>query len=152
MVGERYNIPVSHHERPWPKKNHQISRGKQRGREHNGAMAVAAAGVAGGIHHHGHRWSDKRAAYHRSPEARQAVSTEKNTSARCAANYPQNWEGTVSLSPQQGSSYAGPKFSEPPSPSMLPKPPSHWVPLPLSSDNRALMAFQLKSLLKVEVC
>ncbi|XP_069559894.1 proline-rich nuclear receptor coactivator 2 [Brachyistius frenatus] len=144
--GERYNIPVSHPERPLPKKNHQLGRTKQRSRDQSGA-AAASAGGAGGLHHHGHRRSDK---------ARQAASAEKNASVRFATNYDQNWEGAVShlntlLATQGSPSYAGPKFSEPPLPSVLPKPPSHWVSFPLGScDNREIMAFQLKSLLKVQ--
>lgn len=152
--GERYNIPVSHPERPLPKKNHQLGRAKQRNRDQNGG--VVSAGGVGGLHHHGHRRGDKGAAYHRSPEARQAVSAEKSASVRFATNYDQNWEGAVShlntlLTTQGSPSYAGPKFSEPPSPSVLPKPPSHWVSFPMGScDNREMMAFQLKSLLKVQ--
>ncbi|XP_076016967.1 proline-rich nuclear receptor coactivator 2 [Genypterus blacodes] len=151
--GERYNIPISHPERALPKKNHQLGRVKQRSRDQNGAVTASATGS---LHHHGHRRGDKSTAYHRSPEARQAASADKGASVRFATNYDHNWEGAVShlntlLAAQGSPSYAGPKFSEPPLPSVLPKPPSHWVSFPMGScDNREMMTFQLKSLLNVQ--
>jgi len=64
-------------------------------------------------------------------------------------------DASLSRSPSpQGNAYAGPRFSDPPSPELLPKPPTHWTSFGSSvmttpSGNCSDMSSQLKLLLKV---
>lgn len=62
-------------------------------------------------------------------------------------------DGSLSRSPSpQGNAYAGPKFSEPPSPEVLPRPPTHWTSYGISFSGTGScsdMSSQLKLLLKV---
>lgn len=59
-----------------------------------------------------------------------------------------------SKSPTQGNAYAGAKFSDPPSPKVLPKPPVHWfngtVQNKIEPHNCAEMTNVLKVMLKVQ--
>ena len=56
----------------------------------------------------------------------------------------------ISRTPSPDNAYAGAKFSEPPSPTLLPKPPSHWMRFG-DFDSPGNMTNQLKEMLKVAV-
>uniref|UniRef100_A0A2K5JBC8 Proline rich nuclear receptor coactivator 2 n=1 Tax=Colobus angolensis palliatus TaxID=336983 RepID=A0A2K5JBC8_COLAP len=71
-------------------------------------------------------------------------------------NFPnnQNWNSSLSgpsllFKSQVNQNYAGAKFIELPSPSVLPKPSSHWVPVSFIPSDKKRMIFQIKTLLKV---
>ena len=136
--GERYNIPAPQ-SRNVSKNQQQLSR--QKTKDQNSQMKIV------------HKKKERGHTYNSSAAAWQAMqSGGKNK------NFPnnQNWNSSLSsptllFKSQTNQNYAGAKFSEPPSPSVLPKPPSHWVPVSFNPSDKEIMTFQLKTLLKVQV-
>ncbi|KAK3925077.1 Proline-rich nuclear receptor coactivator 2 [Frankliniella fusca] len=78
-----------------------------------------------------------------------SMSPTSRNSAFWGGTSPKNI--TPRSSPSLGCHYAGAKFSEPPSPDTLPKPPTHWNMTQFSPKDQYLeISQQLKMLLKVQ--
>ncbi|XP_011499233.1 PREDICTED: proline-rich nuclear receptor coactivator 2 [Ceratosolen solmsi marchali] len=88
----------------------------------------------------------------RSSNSRQSCSPPCSSTKSIPRSSPMRYESPRG-SPTN-SFYAGPKFSEPPSPASLPKPPSHWTGLAIDCQSQATKSnhiFQhLKMILNVQ--
>lgn len=131
--GERYNIPDPQSRNA--SKNQQ-QHNRQKTKDQNSQMKIV------------HKKKERGHGY--SPSAVQNGGKTKSLSNNS------NWNASLSspsllFKSQASQNYAGAKFSEPPSPSVLPKPPSHWVHVSLNPSDKETMTFQLKTLLKVQV-
>ncbi|XP_043851312.1 proline-rich nuclear receptor coactivator 2 [Dromiciops gliroides] len=133
--GERFNIPVSQSRNV--SKNQQQQLNRQKNKDQTPQMKIVA-----------HKKKERGHSYNSSAATRQAVHNGGKN-----GHFPNNpnWNSNLFLKSQTNQNYAGAKFSEPPSPSVLPKPPSHWVPVSLNPSDKEIMTFQLKTLLKVQL-
>ncbi|XP_058470166.1 proline-rich nuclear receptor coactivator 1-like [Solea solea] len=103
-------------------------------------------------HDHHHSSPNKTCSPHQPPSQEQKRPLHASNNVK-TVSAPPPAETTTEYLKDGEKVYAGAKFSEPPSPSVLPKPPSHWVGENRphhGHQSREQMAVQLKSLLKVQ--
>jgi len=81
--------------------------------------------------------------------SRLEASATRDTTMAVSIPRRKHRDSTSSSSPE--THYAGPKFSSPPPPSLLPKPPSHWLSFsdPIFEPDVVAMTQHLRSLLNV---
>ncbi|XP_001365851.1 proline-rich nuclear receptor coactivator 2-like [Monodelphis domestica] len=138
--GERFDIPVSQSRNV--SKNQQQQLNRQKNKDQNSQMKIV------------HKKKERGHVYNSSAAAAWQAVQNGGKNGHFPNN--QNWNSSLAssdlfLKSQTNQNYAGTKFSKPPSPSVLPKPPSHWVPVSLNPSDKEIMTFQLKTLLKVQL-
>ncbi|KAM8977349.1 proline-rich nuclear receptor coactivator 2 [Pelodytes ibericus] len=133
MGGDRCNIPVQQQRNTMGKQNNRQKVFDRKNQKTNTS-----------------RTKDRGYGYNQSV-AWQAMQYGTSNNFSVNQNWNSGYPGSKNLFCDQDSqNYAGAKFSEPPSPSVVPKPPSHWVLMPCSPVDKEIMSFQLKTMLKVQ--
>ncbi|XP_074064506.1 proline-rich nuclear receptor coactivator 2-like [Macrotis lagotis] len=138
---EEFNIPISQSVNVSKNQQHgQLNRQKNKDQYPQIKIVV-------------HMKKERGRCYNSSPAVRQVIqSGTKN--GHFSKN--QNWNSILAnsnllLKSQTNQNYAAAKFNELPSPSVLPKPCSPWVPVSLKPSDKEIIIFQLKTLLKVQL-
>lgn len=133
--GERYNIPDPQSRNA---SKTQQEQNRQKSKDQNSSQMKKKE--------RGHGYNPAAAAWQAMQNGGKTKSLSNNSNWNAGLSSP-----SLLFKSQASQNYAGAKFSEPPSPSVLPKPPSHWVHVSLNPSDKETMTFQLKTLLKVQV-